>query len=63
MPRATFQVFETADGAFRWRLRADDGTVIATSDGTHETKVAAMREVQRLKHVAAAAGVESDDAA
>lgn len=59
---ATFQLLETADGTFRWRLRTDDGTVIATSERTHETKQAAIREVQRLKHVAAAAGVESDDA-
>jgi len=61
MTRSTFQIRETADGTFRWRLRTDDGTVIATSERTHETKVAAIREVQRLKHVAAAAGVESGD--
>ena len=63
MTNATFRILETADGAFRWRLRTDDGTVLATSERTHATKAAAMREVQRLKHVAATAGVESVDAA
>lgn len=61
MARATFRIVESADGGFRWHLRADDGTVLATSDRTHGTKVAAMREVQRLKRVAADAGVESGD--
>jgi len=61
MTGATFRVVEIEDGAFRWRLRTDDGTVLATSDRTHGTKVAAMREVQLLKRVAAGAGVESDD--
>jgi uncharacterized protein YegP (UPF0339 family) len=56
---ATFQVVELADGAFRWRLRAADGSTLATSDGTHGTKRAAMREVQRLKRTAPDAGVES----
>jgi len=56
---ATFQVVECADGAFRWRLRAADGSTLATSDGAHETKRAAMREVQRLKRAAPDAGVES----
>jgi|GEM_PF-1818963 len=56
---ATFQVVELADGAFRWRLRAADGSTLVTSDGTHETKRAAMREVQRLKDAAPDAGVES----
>lgn len=62
MAPATFQLIETADEAFRWRLRSDDGTVIATSDGVHETKHAAARDVQRLKRVVPDAGVESVDA-
>lgn len=62
MPDATFQVVETATGAFRWRLRIDDGAVVATSDGTHDTRHAAMRSVQQVKRVAPAAGVESVDA-
>jgi uncharacterized protein YegP (UPF0339 family) len=61
MTDATFRVVELADGGFIWRLRTEDGTVLATSDRTHETKVAAMHEVQRLKRVAAGAGVESGD--
>jgi uncharacterized protein YegP (UPF0339 family) len=63
MPNATFQVIETASGAFRWRLRTDDGTVVAASDGTHDTRHAAMRDVQRVKRAAPDAGVESVDAA
>ena len=61
MTDTTFRIHETEDGTFRWRLRDDDGTVLATSERTHETKHAAMREVQRLKHVVATAGVESSD--
>lgn len=62
MTHATFQVVERTDGTFRWRLRAADGTVLATSDGSHDTRHAAMREVQRLKRAAPDAGVESADA-
>jgi uncharacterized protein YegP (UPF0339 family) len=62
MADATFQVTETADGTFRWHLRTDDGTVIATSDGTHATRHAAVRDVQRVKHAAPEAGVESSAA-
>jgi len=58
---ATFQVIERADGTVRWRLRTEDGATLATSDGTYETKHAALRDVQRLKRVAAGAGVESVD--
>jgi uncharacterized protein YegP (UPF0339 family) len=60
VPDATFQVFDD-DGDVRWRLRADDGTTLAVSDGAYESRHAAMRDVQRLKHVAASAGVETDD--
>jgi uncharacterized protein YegP (UPF0339 family) len=56
---ATFQLIETDAGAFRWRLRAADGTVVATSDGCYDTEHAAARDVQRLKRVAPDAGVES----
>lgn len=60
VPDATFQVFEDGDGV-RWRLRADDGTTLAVSDGAYESRHAALRAVQRLKHVAATAGVEAGD--
>lgn len=62
MTAATFQLIETPAGAFRWRLRTDDGTVIATSDGVYDTEHAAARDVQRLKRVGPGAGVESVDA-
>ena len=62
MASATFQLIETEDGAFRWRLRTDDGAVVATSDGGYDTEHAAARDVQRLKRVAPDAGVESVDA-
>jgi uncharacterized protein YegP (UPF0339 family) len=58
---ATFQLIEAEAGAFRWRLRASDGTVIATSDSVYDTEHAAARDVQRLKRVAADAGVEPAD--
>jgi uncharacterized protein YegP (UPF0339 family) len=61
MASATFQLIETPEG-FRWRLRTDDGAVVATSDGVYDTEHAAARDVQRLKRVAADAGVESVDA-
>ena len=59
----TFRVIETGNGAFRWRLRADDGSTLATSDGVYRTKRAAMRDIQRVKHAALDAGVESVDTA
>ncbi|WP_435068301.1 DUF1508 domain-containing protein [Haloplanus sp. C73] len=60
VPDATFQVFDH-DGDVRWWLRTDDGTTLAVSDGAYESRHAAMRDVQRLKHVAASAGVEAGD--
>jgi uncharacterized protein YegP (UPF0339 family) len=62
MTRATFRVIETPSGTFRWQLRTDGGAVIATSDGTHDSRHAAMRDVQRVKRVAADAGVASGGA-
>ncbi|WP_251342908.1 YegP family protein [Haloplanus halophilus] len=59
MPEATFQVFETDAGEFRWRLRDDDGSILATSGEAYPTKGAATRRLQRVKHTAPTAGVES----
>ncbi|GAB6862456.1 YegP family protein [Haloplanus litoreus] len=59
MAGATFQVFETETGSFRWRLRAADGTVLATSEDALPTKQAATRRLQRIKTVVPEAGVES----
>jgi uncharacterized protein YegP (UPF0339 family) len=59
MVEATFRVFETESGSFRWRLRDADGAVVASSDGTYPTRQAAMADVQRVKHVAAEAGVDA----
>lgn len=58
MGEATFRVFETDSGSFRWRLRHADGTAVASSDGTYPTRQAAMVDVQHVKHVAAEAGVD-----
>jgi len=58
---ATFQVVERADGTVRWHRRAEDGAVLASSDGTYGTRHAAMREVQRITHVIPGAGVKSVD--
>jgi len=55
---ATFHVFDT-DAGFRWRLREGD-TTLAVSDGAYETRHDATRAVQRLKHVAADAGLVAD---
>jgi uncharacterized protein YegP (UPF0339 family) len=60
MVEATFRVFETDSGRFRWRLRHADGTVLASSDGSYPTRQAATHAVQRVKHVAAGAGVDAD---
>ncbi|WP_248896381.1 YegP family protein [Haloplanus halobius] len=60
MVDATFEVFEADAAAFGWRLR-HDGTTIATSDGTYPTRRAAMVDIQRIKHAAPEAGVESVD--
>jgi uncharacterized protein YegP (UPF0339 family) len=59
MVGATFQVFETETGSFRWRLRAADGTVLATSGDAFPTKQAAAHRLQRIKTVVPEAGVDS----
>ncbi|MFB6195691.1 MAG: YegP family protein [Haloplanus sp.] len=67
MDEPTFRVYETESGTFRWRLcddwgesgNGDQKTVLATGGGAYATRAAAMRAVQRVKHVAPEAGVES----
>jgi uncharacterized protein YegP (UPF0339 family) len=58
MAGATFQVFETGTGSFRWRLHAADGTVLATSANAYPTKQATLHRIQRVKTAVPEAGVE-----
>lgn len=49
--RAKFEVYESRDGQFRWRLKAGNGEIVATSEG-YTTKYSAKRSAERVKEIA-----------
>lgn len=55
---AKFQIFKDIAGGYRWRLRAPNGEVIATSGESYVYKSGAESAVQRIKTYAPVAVVE-----
>ncbi|MEF8789726.1 MAG: YegP family protein [Haloarculaceae archaeon] len=49
---AAFELFETDDGAWRWRLVDEDGRPLATSFRAHESREAARRAMSTVKEYA-----------
>jgi len=60
--QATFELYEGADGRWRWRLRHDNGNVIADSGQGYSSKRAAEKGLRSVKRNALGAPVETDRA-
>lgn len=61
---ATFELFEDADEHWRWRLRHDNGNIIADSGEGYSTKSNAHRAMRSVReHVSASDYLEIDPAA
>lgn len=52
-----FQVYLSKDGQYRWRLKAANGEIIATSEG-YTTKYSARTSCGRVKELAPFAPIE-----
>ena len=55
---ATFEVYRDEGGEFRWRLRAQNSQVIATSGDGYKEKRSCLAAVESVKRDAAAAPVQ-----
>jgi amphi-Trp domain-containing protein len=68
--KATFQLYEDAEGKYRWRLRHDNGNIIADGSEGYASKQKAEQGLESVKTNAAGAGLvdtskdeEADDGA
>ena len=57
--KATFELFEYAQGQWRWRLRHDNGNILADSGEGYASKQKAEQGIESVKANAAGAAVES----
>jgi uncharacterized protein YegP (UPF0339 family) len=55
---AKFELYKSPNGEFRWRLRADNGNVIATGGEGYASKASAKAGIESVKKNAPAASVE-----
>jgi len=55
---ATFELYQDKAGKFRWRLRHQNGNVIADSGESYESKASALNGIKSVKENAPAAPVE-----
>lgn len=51
-----FEVYESRDGQYRWRLVAGNGEIVATSEG-YVTKYNAKRSAERVQQLAPVARI------
>ncbi len=56
--KATFEIFEDASGSFRWRLRHDNGNIIADCGNGYTAKQSAKKGLRSVKTNAPGAAVE-----
>jgi len=55
---ATFELFQDHEGEYRWRLRHENGQVIADSGEGYTTKDNAINGIESVKENAATAPIE-----
>lgn len=53
-----FQIFQDQAGEFRWRLRAANGQIVATSGEGYAAKTDAEHGLELVKRLSTIAGVE-----
>lgn len=51
-----FEVYQSRDGQYRWRLKAANGEIIAVSEG-YTTKWSARQSAERVKQIAPYANI------
>ena len=49
MPK--FEVYQSRDGQYRWRLKAGNGEIVATSEG-YTTRASAKRSAENVQAIA-----------
>jgi uncharacterized protein YegP (UPF0339 family) len=59
---ATFEVYQDKAGEFRWRLRTQNGQVIATSGDGYKEKRSCMAGIESVKKNAPGAAVKEEAA-
>jgi hypothetical protein len=59
--KATFEVFEDAEGKYRWRLKHDNGNIIADSGEGYANRTKAKQGIESVKQNAPDADVEAVD--
>ncbi|WP_439026104.1 HVO_2922 family protein [Haloarchaeobius sp. DT45] len=57
MAKATFELFTDRKGEYRWRLRHDNGNIIATGGESYTTKANAKKNIESVKKNAGGADV------
>jgi uncharacterized protein YegP (UPF0339 family) len=64
-PAATFEVYQDKAGGYRWRLRAQNSNVLATSGEGYKQKQSCLDAIESVKKAAADAPVKElgEDAA
>ena len=62
-PRATFEVYRDKAGEYRWRLRATNKQILATSGEGYKDKKSCVAAIESVKRAAADAPVEEPAAA
>ena len=55
---ATFELYEDAAGEYRWRLRHQNGNIIADSGEGYTTKANALNGIESVKENAPGAPIE-----
>ena len=58
--KATFELFEDAQGQWRWRLVHDNGNILADSGEGYASKQKAKQGLESVKANAAGAGVVTE---
>ena len=54
---AQFEIYKDSQGEFRWRLRADNGEIIATGEG-YTSKAGCLNGIESVKENAPDAEIE-----
>jgi uncharacterized protein YegP (UPF0339 family) len=57
--KATFEVYEDAEGKYRWRLKHDNGNIIADSGEGYANRTKAKQGIESVKENAPGAEIES----
>jgi uncharacterized protein YegP (UPF0339 family) len=57
--KATFEVYEDAEGKYRWRLKHDNGNIIADSGEGYANRTKAEQGIESVKENAPGAEIES----